>query len=695
MRLRTLLLALLLSSGTAHAAIHSPAGSASTSVAPGTDLSSGTATATGGSAARTLAAYFGDALSIKDFSATPTTACNGSTNDTTTLQAAADSHLHVVIPAGLVCTTSGLNLTTGSRLEGEGNYSAVQPGSSAIGTSVIKYNGVGGSNSYVVRISAAALGTDTSTDTQNVTFTNLVVDGNSLAEYGVYMVRAWTNNQLDFITVTNTLKHAFWANRCWGGAIKNWMAYYNQGAGITLGFDTFSWGASPNVDQSTLDSFFAYRSGYNSNTSSYLNVFNETTQQDKEYGIGIGNNRGLTLINAQTARNGGAGIYLSTGSNAPTNFYGGYEELNGQSSGSTAEWDIWDNSNPAGWAIGFDGMHLAQTPAIRLTGTAPSRTEMGVRFKRMPFLGTINADWDNYNIEDSDRNVVFSATAPASVTTIVGGLSASSLQAAIAIISGTESASFATNVGQRISVPAGTSNNTVGAGTLAIGAATYLGIPTFTSDNAVTYTVGGTLVINGAPVAGSGITLTAARALHIVAGGASITGQTSLQGGTLQFNVNSNNATNICTGSCNGATSIGGNSGTVAINSSDWDIDATGNMIGIGAITMDGIFTQSSGSVNKVRTVTAAGAVTVATTDYHVCINKTVGAATAANLPATPTTGTEFTIDDCKGDANTNNITVTPAAGNINGAGTFVINTAYGSATMYYNGAAWVVTASR
>lgn len=104
-----------------------------------------------------------------------------------------------------------------------------------------------------------------------------------------------------------------------------------------------------------------------------------------------------------------------------------------------------------------------------------------------------------------------------------------------------------------------------------------------------------------------------------------------------------------------------------------------------------GILTAQSGHVDAVRTVTAAGAITVATTDYIVCVNKTVGAATVVNLMATPTTGTILTIKDCKGDANSNNITLTPAAGNIDGSGTYVMNTNYQSASIFYNGTAWFV----
>jgi len=106
-------------------------------------------------------------------------------------------------------------------------------------------------------------------------------------------------------------------------------------------------------------------------------------------------------------------------------------------------------------------------------------------------------------------------------------------------------------------------------------------------------------------------------------------------------------------------------------------------------LAVNGIETLGSGVIYKIRTVTAAGAVTVATSDYTVAINKTVGAATVVNLPATPTTGTFFIIKDSKGDAATHNITITPAAGNIDGAGTLVISANYGFAAIQYDGTAW------
>jgi len=73
---------------------------------------------------------------------------------------------------------------------------------------------------------------------------------------------------------------------------------------------------------------------------------------------------------------------------------------------------------------------------------------------------------------------------------------------------------------------------------------------------------------------------------------------TTITGAVVSLNASSNFATNINTGTSNAALTLGGGSGTVAINSSDWDISTTGAMTGIGAITTDGAYTQSGTNGN-------------------------------------------------------------------------------------------------
>lgn len=106
-------------------------------------------------------------------------------------------------------------------------------------------------------------------------------------------------------------------------------------------------------------------------------------------------------------------------------------------------------------------------------------------------------------------------------------------------------------------------------------------------------------------------------------------------------------------------------------------------------LTATGLLTESFGHVSSPRVVTAAGAVTMATTDYVVEVNKTTGATTVVNLPSSPTTGQHYYIKDAKGDAGTNNITITPAAGTIDGTATLVISTNYAAVELLYDGTKW------
>jgi hypothetical protein len=66
-------------------------------------------------------------------------------------------------------------------------------------------------------------------------------------------------------------------------------------------------------------------------------------------------------------------------------------------------------------------------------------------------------------------------------------------------------------------------------------------------------------------------------------------------------------------------------------------------------------------------------------------------AARTINLPASPRTGQKHTIKDNGGLAATNNITIVPAAGNIDGAASYVINVNYGSISIVYGGTQWSV----
>lgn len=92
------------------------------------------------------------------------------------------------------------------------------------------------------------------------------------------------------------------------------------------------------------------------------------------------------------------------------------------------------------------------------------------------------------------------------------------------------------------------------------------------------------------------------------------------------------------------------------------------------------------------RVATSTPVTVTAVTDCVVVTDLTVAGAVAVNLPA-GVTGQVFTIIDGKGDAGTNNITITPAAGTINGAATYVIDSNRAGVTLAYRGTEWTVIA--
>jgi hypothetical protein len=107
----------------------------------------------------------------------------------------------------------------------------------------------------------------------------------------------------------------------------------------------------------------------------------------------------------------------------------------------------------------------------------------------------------------------------------------------------------------------------------------------------------------------------------------------------------------------------------------------------LGAHVMPGPSMGTYTSVNH-----AASPYTVQPTDYYISCDVTGGVITIL-LPNAPLTSTVFAIKDRVGLSATSNITVTTVGGavNIDGATTFVFNTAYESISVIFNGSAYEV----
>lgn len=95
---------------------------------------------------------------------------------------------------------------------------------------------------------------------------------------------------------------------------------------------------------------------------------------------------------------------------------------------------------------------------------------------------------------------------------------------------------------------------------------------------------------------------------------------------------------------------------------------------------------------NYTGIVVGASPYTALSTDYYIAADVTGGAITV-RLPTAPSTGRTFVVKDKVGLAATNNITVTSVSGavNIDGATTFVMNTAYEAASFIFNGTSYEV----
>lgn len=133
-------------------------------------------------------------------------------------------------------------------------------------------------------------------------------------------------------------------------------------------------------------------------------------------------------------------------------------------------------------------------------------------------------------------------------------------------------------------------------------------------------------------------------------------------------------------------TELGDQLGTATITAGiNVTVTPTANTITIAANTGSIVY-------NYTGITSASSPYTALATDYYIGADSTSGVITV-RLPNAPTTGRVFVIKDKAGTAITNNITVTTVGGsvNIDGAATFVMNSAYESIALIFNGSTYEV----
>jgi len=148
---------------------------------------------------------------------------------------------------------------------------------------------------------------------------------------------------------------------------------------------------------------------------------------------------------------------------------------------------------------------------------------------------------------------------------------------------------------------------------------------------------------------------------------------------------------NVMIGSEAGQSYTSSESNNICIGTDVFGTVGESNIIRIGTTSHTQTYLQGVVNMPKgqVVAVTAPGAYpyTTLANDYVIIVDTT--SARTINLIASPVTGQTYRIKDNTGSAATNNITISPAAGNIDGAASFVINTNYGSVDVVYNGTQW------
>lgn len=120
------------------------------------------------------------------------------------------------------------------------------------------------------------------------------------------------------------------------------------------------------------------------------------------------------------------------------------------------------------------------------------------------------------------------------------------------------------------------------------------------------------------------------------------------------------------------------------------------NILGSGIISVAGagstLTISASGDLDYVVTLTSATPYVVTATDQVIGMDST-GAIKTVQLPNAPTTGRWITVKDSAGTAAAFNITVTTVGGAvlIDGATTFILNSAYQSVTVVFNGTSYMI----
>ena len=359
-----------------------------------------------GSVSRTVTARLQDHVSVKDFGATG----DGVTDDTSAVQAAIDTQKKVYFPAGIYNVT-GLTVSDGSQLIGENAYMGIRDHEGRTYDenthTVIKYTGSSGSNTYVLRCSDVAIGTPisdtTPPDTHDIfdlVIENITVDGNGLADVGIYCYRN-IECQFNRVAAMQCTEYGWYIGACFENSWIDCTAFSNEKNGWEIG--TAMGGLTATQMRVNGNLFLRPSARYNGTGKTY----NETTNAGEGNGFYLHLSAGNDFVHIDSEVNDGAGIFITNdGSSAggPAMFRGGYLEGNmpdvvSEARGSGAyELYVAYRTNTRHFV--FDGVYISGVQdgvLINESGGAPSQGEHYLLFRDC-YSGSVQLDIDSNTI---------------------------------------------------------------------------------------------------------------------------------------------------------------------------------------------------------------------------------------------------------------------------------------------------------
>lgn len=316
---------------------------------------------------------------------------DGSNDDTAALQQAFNRGGWIVLLPGIYRTTGELTVPNNTKIEGSGNPWSVDMGRSDV---CIRYEGTPSPTRCVLRVSAAAPGTEPSSARSNVHLSGFTLDGGGFAGYGLYGAFITNDSVLQDITAIRTTQHGIRLEKMWYARVTGLIARNNRGCGITIG--RYGWGGVNGI-------VFTNLRGHSNGTDQ---TFHATDNLEWGYGIGFYPGAGTTLSGAVCEQNYGVGLLVGMGVLPVNTVRDTYLEGNcitAQQMGRAARnYGLAVVGHTEGRGLELDSVYLAgattqtNAQAILLTGPRPYA---GPTLRNVALGHYLDADWDNYKLE--------------------------------------------------------------------------------------------------------------------------------------------------------------------------------------------------------------------------------------------------------------------------------------------------------